>query len=309
MEMQHINQKNLLLGPVAKDTIIRNNKTYRNIGGAVYYQSTALAYLGAEITAVVTISPDDQNLLTRFHSAVKINPVWTAHTMEFENKYPQNDNPNIRIQQAIIPENPILPEHLQEINIADYDAIYILPLCPHDIPLETIRYLALFDKPLFMGVQGYLRHLHEGKVMLKHWSDFEKFAPYITMLFADDNEAECIVHQHTNDLMLSARSIISCGIAEVVITQGNKGAVIATSKGEQYTIPAFAAARETYPTGLGDTYMAVYTRTRMRGFSPDKAGKWAAIAASMKLEYKGAFTGNLRKIEERMRIILRKWKQ
>jgi sugar/nucleoside kinase (ribokinase family) len=300
MEMQYTNQKFLLLGPVTKDTIIRNDKIYRNIGGAVYYQSTALAHLGAEITAVVTISPEDQNLLARFHTAVNMNPVWTARTMEFENKYPENDNPNIRIQQAIIPENPILPEHLQEIDVADYDAIYILPLCPYDIPLETIRYLSLFDKPIFMGVQGYLRHLHDGKVVLKHWTDFGKFAPYITMLFADDNEAGCII-QHTNNLMLTAQNILSCGIDEAVITQGNKGAVIVTSKGEQYAIPAFAAGTEAYPTGLGDTYMAVYTRQRMHGFSPDEAGEWAATAASMKLEYKGAFTGNLLEIEERMK--------
>jgi sugar/nucleoside kinase (ribokinase family) len=300
MNIPPTDKKILLLGPVTKDTIVRDSKTYRNIGGAVYYQSTALAHLGADITAMVTISPDDKNLLAYFYPDVRVIPVWTSHTMEFENNYPEKDNPNIRTQQAIIPNNPILPEYLREIEVASYDAFYVLPLCPHDIPLETVRYLASFQKPVFMGVQGYLRHLRNGQVCLKSWTDFASFAPYTDMLFADDQEAKCMVNRPATDLMSTTRDIVACGIREAILTSGNKGAVIANRHGEECRIPAFVPKTALYPTGLGDTYMAVYTWQRMQGYTPYEAGVWAATAASMKLEYKGAFTGSRQQIAERM---------
>jgi sugar/nucleoside kinase (ribokinase family) len=290
----------LLLGPVTKDTIISHGATYHNIGGAVYYQSTALASLGADVTAMVTLSPDDKDLLNRFHPEVHVVPVWTTHTMTFENRYPDKDNPNLRIQQAYIPENPILPEHTRQTDVSAFDAIYLLPLCPYDLPLETVRHLSLFEKQLFVGVQGYLRHISDGKVTLQHWADFPLFAPHFSMLFADNNEAGYIANRHPDDLTATARDIAGGSIAEVILTRGDRGAVIATSDGSDYQIPAYTPLSTQDPTGLGDTYMAVYTLQRMAGRPPQEAGKQAAIAATIKLENKGAFTGNLKDIETRI---------
>ncbi|MDR3095188.1 MAG: PfkB family carbohydrate kinase [Bacteroidales bacterium] len=285
----------LLSGPVTKDTIINSGATYHHIGGAVYYQSTALAHLGARVTAIVTISPKDKSLLDCFHPDVKVIPVWTEHTMEFLNNYPDKNNPNTRIQQAYIHDNPILPAHLDGINIPSFDAVYILPLCPYDIPLCTIRWLAAFQKPLFLGAQGYLRHLTNGKVTLKRWVDFREFAACFTMLFSDDNEARYIVAGAADDLNTAAHEMIACGIDEIVITKGDRGSIIVT-RSEEANIPAFPPATIADPTGLGDTYMAVYTLQRMRGCSPQQSGESAAIAASMKIGYQGAFNGNFEQI-------------
>jgi sugar/nucleoside kinase (ribokinase family) len=288
----------LLAGPVTKDTIINCGATYHHIGGAVYYQSTALAHLGARVTAVVTISPNDKSLLDCFHPEVQVLPVWTEHTMEFVNDYPDKDNPNTRIQQAYIHENPILPEHFDGIDISTFDAVYILPLCPYDIPLDTVRWLSAFQKPLFLGAQGYLRHLTDGKVTLKRWADFRAFAACFTMLFSDDNEACYMIADAADNLKAAAREIIACGIDETIITKGDRGAIIVT-RSEEADIPAFPPATIADPTGLGDTYMAVYTLQRMRGCSPQQAGDSAAIAATMKIEYKGAFNGNFEQIQLR----------
>ena len=292
----------LLLGPVAKDTIRKGSVTYKNIGGATYYQSSALIHLGADVTAVVTLSPADKALLAGFHPDACIVPVWTEQSMEFENIYPDPGNPNLRIQQANIPNNPILPKHLQNINIHAFDAVYILPLCPDDIPLETVKYLASFQKPVFVGAQGYLRHLHEGKVMLYPWPDFPKFAPYIDMLFVDDTEARCILKAPKLELPDVAFRLASSGIKEIVITRGDRGAII-ISGNREHTVPAFAPDAITDPTGLGDTYMAAYTLQRLYGYGVRYAGEIAATTATMKLEYKGAFCGNIEEVEERMKYV------
>ena len=292
----------LLLGPVAKDTIRKGGTTYKNIGGAAYYQSSALVHLGADVTAVVTLAPADKALLSSYHPKVNIVPVWTPQSMEFENIYPDPGNPNFRTQQANIPNNPILPKHFQHVDIQKFDAIYILPLCPDDVPLETVQYLASFRKPVFVGAQGYLRHLHEGKVVLYPWPDFPEFASYINMLFVDDTEARCILEAPNLELPDVACRLGSIGINEVVITRGDRGAVIISGKRE-YAIPAFAPDRITDPTGLGDTYMAAYTLQRLRGYGVREAGEIAATTATMKLEYKGAFCETLEEVEERMKYV------
>ena len=292
----------LLLGPVAKDTIRKGGTTYKSIGGAVYYQSSALLNLGADVTAIVTLAPTDKALLNSFHPKVNIIPVWTSKSMEFENIYPDPGNPNLRTQQANIPNNPILPEHLQHIDIRSFDAIFILPLCPSDVPLETVQYLASFRKPIFVGAQGYLRHLHEGKVVLYPWPEFTKFTPHVDMLFVDDSEARCILNSPNLDLPDVACRLGSAGIYEVVITRGDRGAVI-ISGNREYAIPAFAPDKITDPTGLGDTYMAAYTLQRLRGCEVREAGEIAATTATMKLEYKGAFYGSLEEVEERMKYV------
>ena len=292
----------LLLGPATKDTIRKSGTTYKNTGGATYYQSTAFIHLGANVTAVVTLAPSDKTLLNSFHPGTDIVPVWTEQTMEFVNIYPDPQNPNLRTQQAIIPCNPILPEHLQTLNMDGFDAIYILPLCPDDVPLETVRYAASFRKPVFVGAQGYLRHLHEGKVVLYPWLDFQEFAPHINMLFVDDTEARCILGTPNTDLSYAAQRLASSGINEVIITRGDRGALIVTEN-RKYTIPAFAPNIITDPTGLGDTYMAAYTFQRLRGADVRSAGDFAATTATMKLEYKGAFHGTFEEVEERMKKV------
>ena len=289
----------LLLGPVTKDTIRKDGTAYKNTGGATYYQSTALMNLGANVTVAATLATEDRSLLNKFHPDTVIVPIWTEQTMEFENIYPDPLNPNLRTQRANIPYNPVLPKHLQTLDIHGFDAVYILPLCPDDIPLETVRYIASFRKPVFIGAQGYLRHLHEEKVVLYPWLDFQEFAPYINMLFVDDTEARCILEAPDAELPDVALRLASTGINEVIVTCGDRGALI-VSDSRQYIIPAFAPAAITDPTGLGDTYMAAYTFQRLRGFEVSSAGKFAATTATMKLEYKGAFRGNYEEVEERM---------
>ena len=289
----------LLLGPVTKDTIRKDGTTYKNTGGATYYQSTALLNLGVSVTAMVSLAPEDKTLLNGFHPYTKIVPIWTERTMEFVNIYPDPLNPNLRTQQANIPWNPILPKHLQTLDIHGFDAIYLLPLCPYDIPLETVRYITSFRKPVFVGAQGYLRHLHGGKVVLFPWIDYQEFAPFFDMLFVDDTEARCILGAPDAELSDVARQLTSSGKIEVIITRGDKGALI-ISDNRQYMIPAFAPDTITDPTGLGDTYMAAYTLLRLRGSDVHSSGVFAATTATMKLEYKGAFQGNFDAVEERM---------
>ncbi len=147
-----------LIGPITEDTIIKGDLTYKSIGGAIYYQSGVLSNIGINTKAIVTISKDDKELLNAFSDDVEIIPIFVDETIKFQNIYPDND-PNNRIQKAIIPCNPIDINKILSLNMECSDALMLGPLDPYDIPLKTIKYLSRLKIPIYLGAQGYLRHL------------------------------------------------------------------------------------------------------------------------------------------------------
>ncbi|MBV1729393.1 MAG: hypothetical protein KUA33_03970 [Methanobacterium sp.] len=62
----------LILGPLSKDTIIKDGLKTHSVGGAVYYQSRVFSSLNLNHTAVVTLAADDQNQPFFFTQAVNV---------------------------------------------------------------------------------------------------------------------------------------------------------------------------------------------------------------------------------------------
>lgn len=284
-----------LIGPVTHDTIIKGGLNYKSTGGSVFYQSSVLSNLKIKTRALVTISRDDKNLLNAFPSGVDITPFYANKTIKFQNIYPDND-PNHRIQKAEIPQNPIknISNHIN-----DSDIILLGPLCPYDIPFKTVKELSKLKIPIYLGAQGYLRHLDGDKIVLKPWNGFKKFLKYINILFMDENESSIILGKK-HSLDETARILTSFGPEEVIITCGSRGSFIYSAKlDETYIIPAFKPQKTEDPTGLGDTYMAAYAARKLETKNLKKCGMFAAAAASVKLENKGPFKGERKSIEDK----------
>ncbi len=258
--------KFIIIGPLTRDTISRDGLVYHSTGGAVYYQASVLSNLDVDVTAVITLSREDEELLNAFPQNVNIIPMFFDKTMKFENIYP-NHNPNHRIQRATVPENPVKPENLPD-DIESYDAVLLCPLSPSDIPIETIEHIFHYNVPIYMGAQGYLRQLKDHRVILKPWSNFEKFLRFVQMIFIDEVEAKVMAGSHKLDKI--GNELSTFGPQEVIITCGDRGAVIYSSISEHtYKIPAFTPMQTMDPTGLGDTYMAAYARKRMETSDPE----------------------------------------
>lgn len=290
-----------LIGPVSKDTIFKNKSTYKSTGGAVYYQSSILNSLKIKTKAIVTLSKVDKNLLNAFQKNVEVFPLFYDKTMEFQNIYPTED-PNFRIQKASIPINPIKVEDISSLNLKDSDIILLGPLCPYDIPLKTLEYLFSLKIPIYLGIQGYLRHLKENKVVLHPCDDAQHYLKFIKIIFMDENEAEIILGKKL-PLEKIAKKLTSYGPEEVIITQGSKGALIYSKKLDKiYKIPAFSPKCIKDPTGLGDTFMAAYAAKKLDVNDPQVCGMFAAAASVIKLENKGVFKGDKKLIEERIKV-------
>ncbi len=289
----------MIIGPVTKDTISRDGLMYHSTGGAVYYQAAVLSQLEINVTAVITLSNEDEELLNAFSEDIDIIPLYFDKTMEFENIYPNHD-PNHRVQRAEVPKNPIKPDDLPDMEV--YDAVLLCPLSPFDIPLETVENISGFNIPIYVGVQGYLRHLDDHEVILKPWNDFKKFLPHFKMLFMDQNEAKVLMGEGCNEMNIVAEKLAQFGPEEVIITCGDRGALIYSSLSRQsHQINAFPIKQSMDPTGLGDTYMAAYVTKRMETQDPEICGLFASMASTIKLENTGAFNGNRKMIQEMLR--------
>lgn len=282
--------KFMIMGPITKDRIVKKDKIFDTVGGGVYYQSAVISGFEIQNTVVTTLSKKDKNLLQNFREDVQIIPVYTEKTMKFENIYP-DDNLNHRIQKSQIPVNPINPPIFSDKNIKEYDAILLSPLSPYDIPLETVKYIHKQNIPIYLGAQGYLRHIQNDNVVLKPWKDYKNFLKLVNYLFLDEMEARVILGNSHDDCVEIAKILSNFGPEEVVITRGDRGVIIYSKKtvGKGiYDIPAFKPEEIVDPTGLGDTFMAAYAVKKQETDDPAKCGKFASYVATLKIGQKGA---------------------
>lgn len=286
--------KFLIIGPLTRDRIVKKDSEYQSIGGAVYYQSAVFSYLGIDNTVITTLAEKDKDLIDDLPEATEVIPIYTDSTMEFQNIYP-NNNPNYRIQKAFIPENPIRPENLFNIDLKVFDALLLCPLSSTDIPLNTLKYLAQWNIPIYLGAQGYLRHKKNGKVVLKPWYNYKKFLNFIQLLFIDEIEARIILGVSDEGCGEVTRKLSSFGPEEVIVTRGDQGAFIYSKKdvnGNFYHVPAIHPHKIIDPTGLGDTFMAAYAARRIESDDPEDCGIFASRISSLKMEQKGALKLN-----------------
>lgn len=281
----------LIIGPLTRDRIVKKGSVYESIGGAVYYQSAVFSEIGIDNTVVTTLAEKDKDLIHNLQGATEVIPIFTPETMEFENIYP-DDNPNHRIQRSCIPDNSINIYDLRNINFEDFNALLLSPLSPADIPLNTLKYLSEEGIPIYLGAQGYLRHQEKCKVVLNPWKDYKNFLMYANFLFLDEMEARIILGRSTESCEEITRILSNFGPEEVIITRGDRGALIYSSKDSKhgiYKIPAFPPSQIVDPTGLGDTFMAAYAVKKLDTDDPEECGIFAAKISSLKMEHKGAF--------------------
>ena len=279
----------MIIGPLTRDRIIKKDKEYGAVGGPVYYQSAVFAEFGIDNIVITTLAHEDEKLLEQFPESAEIIPVYKESTMEFENIYP-DDNPNHRIQKSKVPINPIKTSYFIDFDFNNFDALLLSPLSPHDIPLKTLKFLSKQGKPIYLGAQGYLRHMDGMNIILEHWKNFKDFLNLVDFLFLDELEARVILADTDGDCEEIARSLTFFGVKEAIVTRGDRGALIYSQITDRiYDIPAVRPKKMVDPTGLGDTFMAAYALKKLETSDPLECGRFATRISSLKMERKGAF--------------------
>jgi sugar/nucleoside kinase (ribokinase family) len=172
--------------------------------------------------------------------------------------------------------------------------IHLGPLTQGDIPLELIAGLA--DRAtVSLDIQGFVREVEPGEAEWKRirpaaLAGLREILSSVTILKASEDEARLLSDREK--IADVAADLAGCGPSEVLITRADD-ATLYRLNGHSHWVPAYSA-RVTDgldPTGAGDTFMAGYLYFRDRTGPCTEAARFAAMAATLKLEQAGPFRG------------------
>lgn len=289
--------KILLIGPTTRDIIKCDGKIVsENLGGTVYYAAAALAAIGESCRVLTCCSSADRNLLTKHFNlpGVSVDLILSKLTMQYENET-FSDLPNMRNMRVLAVSDPFSENLLVD---ELYDAIHLGPLLNSDISLAFVQRCRVLTPLLTLDAQGILRELSsigtlppipltltlsprgEGKI-----SDCHKILALIDIVKFSEEEAAFFAG--TSDMRKAALIISDYGPREVVITLGDKGSLI-YCKGDYYKTPASPVVKVIDTTGCGDTFMAAYLSSRLKGKCIDVAAEFANKVAAIKAQIMGS---------------------
>ena len=269
----------VVIGPVTKDLVIIGNEEYHKVGGATYYQSFVFEEFYSDYLAIVNCS--DSNLACEFPSSDKVKVILKDDTHYFINRYPFEDNLNIREQLSNFADIPILKSDLEDILPDEIEGFVLNPLNRYDFPMETIEFLKSFDVPIFMSIQGFLRVIDVQVnemygIKLDNFNELSDILNGVTAIFLDEAELNIIGHDFDVD--------------EMVVTNGSYGSRIISDT--ETKIDAVKCDDPVDTTGCGDTYMAAYVCQKLLSKSTENAGNFASTIASLKIKKYGPYRSN-----------------
>lgn len=267
----------VVIGPVTKDLVIIGNEESHKVGGATYFQSFVFEEFYPDYLAVVNCS--DSSLVGGFPSLDKVNVILKEDTHCFVNRYPFEDNRDVREQLSNFADIPILKSDLEDILPDEIDGFVLNPLNRHDFPMETIEFLKSFDVPMFMSIQGFLRVTDVQAnemyaIKLDNFDELSDILDGVTAIFLDEHELNIIGEGFDVD--------------EMVVTNGSRGSRIISDV--ETEIDAVKCDDVVDTTGCGDTYMAAYVSQRLDEKSIENAGNFASAIASDKIRNYGPYS-------------------
>lgn len=269
----------VVIGPVTHDLVVIGDEKSNKVGGATYFQSFVFEEFYSDYMAIVNCF--DERLIDDFPDAGKVRIIRKEDTHFFVNRYPFDDNRDVREQLSNFADIPILKSDLEDILPDVIDGFVLNPLNRYDFPAETVEFLKSFDVPIFLSVQGFLR-LPDVKVndnytlKLCNFDRLDDILRGVSAIFLDEGEANIIGVDYDVD--------------EIVITNGSLGSRIICDG--EINIDAVECDKVVDTTGCGDTYMAAYISQRLLLKSAENAGNFASQIASEKIRNYGPYNKN-----------------
>ncbi|MCC6222889.1 MAG: carbohydrate kinase [Thermoleophilia bacterium] len=154
--------------------------------------------------------------------------------------------------------------------LSDADWVHVGALWRDDFPAATLAALRRGRRLSYDG-QGLVRPRRLGRVERDANLDAHVLRS-VDLLHLSEEEAE------TLGLALDGHSLAALGVAEVIVTLGERGAVV-WAGGVAERVPA-EPVEGADPTGAGDAFTVAYAAARRRGLAPAAAATSAAGAVS-----------------------------
>jgi sugar/nucleoside kinase (ribokinase family) len=234
-------------------------------GGAPLYAARALRALGEPALIVTRCAAEDEALLAPLR-ALGLRVVWRPEPVSatFRLVY-EGATRQVTIEALGEPwDAPPVRSWLGSA-LRDADWVHLGALWRNDFPAEAVAELSRGHRLSFDG-QGLVRPGRAGPVRYDAEYDPEVLAA-VDVLHLSVDEAEAL------GLELDERSLASLGVPEIVVTLGDRGALVCAA-GQADHVPTRPVAGAD-PTGAGDAFMAAYLASRRAGHGPVSAARGA----------------------------------
>lgn len=251
-----------IVGQTARDHV---DSSPPRAGGVPLYTARALRALGEDAVIVTRCAEPDRWLLEPL-LAVGLPVVWRAQ--QTTPVFVLRNLPGGRELEIRALGDPWTLEDargwLGEA-VADAGWVHAGPLWRGEFPAEVLAELARGRRVSFDG-QGLVRPARIGPVRPDADADLSVLE-HVSVLHLSEREAR------TLGLDLTASSLRALGVPEVIVTLGERGALV-YADGDAQLVPA-TPVPVSDPTGAGDAFTAAYCAERLRGRDPLLAARRA----------------------------------
>lgn len=285
-----------IVGHLSRDRIVIGARIERTTpGGAAFYASMTYARLGLRVCVVTKTHRSDEEWLIGPLRENGIEVRWSESlaTTTFENIY-LDAALNERRQRVHSVADPLRSRDMAGVQAAVY---HFGPIIAGDLDPAVWRTAVREGDWVVLDVQGLVRNVVDGNVRVQDWPEKADRLVGVDVVKADLSEATTLTG--ATDAEEAARTLPTYGPKEVIVTSGDRGSVI-LSGGVLHRIPCYPPPVLVDATGCGDTYLAGYVARRLRGDDPERAGRFAAATASLKLARDGPFTDDASAVEALM---------
>ena len=255
-----------VVGSLASDVVADGAP---RVGGAPFYAAAALRLLGRPALVVTRCAEQDRSVLLPPLVAQGTPVEWHASERTFRYRFSYDGD-----RRAMVVEEtaePWLPGTWLD-DLRRSEAVHVGALAQGEFPDETLAALAR-GRRLSLDGQGLVRAAGAEPLRLDAPAD-RSLLRHVSILKLAEEEADVLAGS------IDPEAIAALGVPEVVLTRGERGAVVITRAGAE-EVPALTVPAAD-PTGAGDAFSVAYLVSRTAGLAPVSAARRAtAIVAEM----------------------------
>ena len=243
-------------------------------GGVPLYAGRALAALGEKAVLITRCAERDRALLDSLQ-ALGLPVVWRPEiqSAEFRLEYRGNER-TLSIDALGEPWTPSDARGWVGEALGDADWIHAGALWRGDFPVETLAELAR-GRRLSLDGHALVRPARTG--LIRPDADFDAATlAEVDLLHLSEDEVVAL------GLTLDAESLRTLGVPEIVVTLGDRGAIV-VADGLFTRVPVRPLAGVD-PTGAGDAFTAAYIAARRAGRGPAPSARRATEVVRQVLE-------------------------
>jgi hypothetical protein len=301
--------KILLIGPLTQDLIKIKDRVKYSLGGSVYYAAETFNGLGNNVVLAPLIAKSNKSILKDINKKIIVKPLEMEIKFLFENIY--DPEKGFQRKQKLRKKNKLgaslTIKDIENLNLIDFDLIFIGPQSKKDISLEVLKYIYEKNSNICLHAQAFFREFYEDEVKEIAWKEAHNYLSYVKTVILSEKQLLALSRKNINIKRMEEpnQKIINKAIAlvnimgpkEIIVNQNEKGFIVFTK--EKIFSSNYLSEEEFFnPNGVTGTFSAVYLSERLNCQEIKTSINHAINGANVKLNSWKPLKHNIKKIKE-----------